>query len=31
MERALVILEEEREVVGHETPPPCDESGSRPS
>jgi len=31
MERALVILEEERQVVGDETPPPCDESGSRTS
>jgi hypothetical protein len=31
MERALVILEEERKVVGHDTPPPCDESGSRAS
>jgi len=31
MERALVILEEERQVVGNETAPPCDESGSRTS
>jgi hypothetical protein len=27
MERALVVLEEEREVVGGETPLPCNASG----
>jgi hypothetical protein len=28
IERTLVVLEEQREVVGHEVPPPCDASGS---
>jgi hypothetical protein len=30
MERALVVLDEAREVVGDKTPPPCDASGARP-